>query len=150
MCACHSLCLCTHARTHAHTHSLSLSLSLSHTHTHTHTHTYTHSHTTTTTNNNNNKQTNKQENNHNNQKPHRPAQSCWTTAEQQEWSVETRVSLLVSGPEVSPSAQDAIETTSPFVFRTFCVCVVALMPYVLQAEGNGPSCLSSVVLYQMK
>ena len=93
---------------------------------------------------------NKQENNHNNQKPHRPARSCWTAAEQQEWSEETRVSLLVSGPEESPSTQDAIETTSPFVCRTFCVFVVALMLYVLQAEGNGPSGLSSVVLHQKK
>ena len=47
------------------------------------------------------------------------------------------MSLLVSGPEESPSAQDAIETTSPFVCRTFCVCVVALVLCVLQAEGNG-------------
>ena len=142
MCACHSHSLCTHARTHARARI--------HTHTHTHTHTpkkKTHTPApppppTTTAN--------KQENNHNNQKPHRPARSCWTAAEQQEWSEETRVSLLVSGPEESPSTQDAIETTSPFVCRTFCVFVVALMLYVLQAEGNGPSCLSSVVLHQKK
>ena len=101
-------------------------------------HTHTHTHTQPS-----NKH--KQENNHKNQKSHRPARSCWTTAEQQEWSEETPVSLLVSGPEESPSAQDAIETTSPFVFRTFCVCVVALMLYVLQAEGNGSSFLSSVI-----
>ena len=138
MCACHSHSLCTHARTHARARA--------HAHTHTHkTHTPAPPPPTppTTT-------TNKQENNHNNPKPHRPARSWWTAAEQQEWSEETRVSLLVSGPEELPSAQNTIETTSPFVFRTFCVCVVALMPYLLQAEGNGPSCLNSVVLYQMK
>ena len=55
------------------------------------------------------------------------------------------MSLLVSGPEESPSAQDAIETTSPFVFRGFCVFVVALMLYVLQADGNDPDCSASVV-----
>ena len=49
------------------------------------------------------------------------------------------MSLLVSGPEESPCAQDAVETTSTFVFRTCCVFVVALTLtlYVLQAEGNG-------------
>ena len=47
------------------------------------------------------------------------------------------MSLLVSGPEESPSAQDAIETTSLFVFRGFCVFVVVLMLYALQAEING-------------
>ena len=55
------------------------------------------------------------------------------------------MSLLVSGPEESPSAQDAIETTSSFVCRTVCVFVVALMLHVLQAERNGSSCSTSVV-----
>ena len=36
------------------------------------------------------------------------------------------MSLLVSGPEESPSAQDAIETTSPFVCHTNCVFVVCV------------------------
>ena len=48
-------------------------------------------------------------------------------------------------PEESPSAQDAIETTSPFVCRTVCVFVVAMVLYVLQAERNGSSCSTSVV-----
>ena len=51
-----------------------------------------------------------------------PGASLWNAIPTQIKSSETRVSWLVNGPEESPSTQDAIETTSSFVFRTFCVC----------------------------
>ena len=53
---------------------------------------------------------------------HRPARRRSSSAGQQEWSNETQVSLLLSQPEESSSAQAVYnETTSLFVFRTFCV-----------------------------